>query len=633
MNSNELHKYLLSRNAPSKLVDHLAQARNEAGLGRKTRQMLIGGVKRRGSGSPIDNVVGGILRSPGGRVLFQEMIEAGAGPEGAGPEGAGCGDILRFRADACELYQCTESIIGKSSDSTSPSDTWFLNFKPGTTYDGEPLHTAFMKWWINPDTVHGASERRLRFSRGLDYETRVQRDIIEPLRAVCPHFTRFLAAGKGCSFADIRRIMTAGRDDFAFVTAVERHIIRNLVYMRINAIHRPSVTETGKLPPMIGDEILNEVRNDFYYPWTYNVMINEKHPPCSHGCTFKVFMDKMGGDYPDVVWLVIYQVLVACYAMSLSGVTHNDLHFGNVVVEDLGQAEVFVYEINGETCFFRSRYMARVFDYDRAYVERFGDNPLLVGPMSDTLNQRNEFVPNKDFVKFLQYFRGLIKARPGWDEVRGLLAGGANEPDPGTITNRLVPGEFLMRLSQMGGGQRFMGKRDFSKLNTPSQILVKARQMLVHTLRIAGDDPADPTIQGIFVCRLWPDMFAPDGVLKGTEAPPLIRQDMVPELREVLDGSDAAIAEAEAVDQEVRTRRSTSAPTSKHLHMLARALTAVRQGSAMLRERREGFLMTARGADLRELMADAREMRRLMVNLLTYVSEAQVAMVEVFGLA
>jgi len=53
----------------------------------------------------------------------------------------------------------------------------------------------------------------------------------------------------------------------------------------------------------------------------------------------------------------------------------------------------------------------------------------------------------------------------------------------------------------------------------------------------------------------------------------------------------------------------------------------------MLRERREGFLMTARGADLRELMADAREMRRLMVNLLTYVSEAQVAMVEVFGLA
>ncbi len=40
---------------------------------------------------------------------------------------------------------------------------------------------------------------------------------------------------------------------------------------------------------------------------------------------------------------------------------------------------------------------AKIYDFDRSYVERIGDNPILEGNICEISSQCNMFIPNKEF--------------------------------------------------------------------------------------------------------------------------------------------------------------------------------------------------------------------------------------------
>lgn len=98
---------------------------------------------------------------------------------------------------------------------------------------------------------------------------------------------------------------------------------------------------------------------------------------------------------------LIFQILIACYAMFLSGVAHNDLHIGNVFVNETDKQ--ICYFIEGQKYVFRARFMPKLYDFDRSYVQGY-NNTLLV---DNNTSQNNALLNPKDFAKILCYIRRL----------------------------------------------------------------------------------------------------------------------------------------------------------------------------------------------------------------------------------
>ena len=42
-----------------------------------------------------------------------------------------------------DMYNSIKTVVGKSSNSASPTDTWILSFKKSAKYDGNPIEKCF----------------------------------------------------------------------------------------------------------------------------------------------------------------------------------------------------------------------------------------------------------------------------------------------------------------------------------------------------------------------------------------------------------------------------------------------------------------------------------------------------------
>ena len=126
--------------------------------------------------------------------------------------GSSCSNLSELN-NACYISNCTESVRGLSSNSASPSDTWVLRLKQGVHYESERITSAFMKFWVSPETAAllsnapllAGATTQLNALRGLDYELRVYRDVIRPLvdADICPHFIRYLGSGWKCRLSNL----------------------------------------------------------------------------------------------------------------------------------------------------------------------------------------------------------------------------------------------------------------------------------------------------------------------------------------------------------------------------------------------------------------------------------------------
>jgi len=104
----------------------------------------------------------------------------------------------------------------------------------------------------------------------------------------------------------------------------------------------------------------------------------------------------------NILWETLFQIVAACYAMSLSKMVHNDLHSNNIFIEDLGDEKTFLYVINDIPYILKTRYKVLIYDFDRGYVNRLGNNELLRPNFDCKYNRQcNHFVDNKDILKIM----------------------------------------------------------------------------------------------------------------------------------------------------------------------------------------------------------------------------------------
>jgi len=119
--------------------------------------------------------------------------------------------------------------------------------------------------------------------------------------------------------------------------------------------------------------------------------------------TFTVWLNKNYSNHTYEFWNILFQIVYACYIMSLSKMNHNDLHASNIFIQELDEDEVFLYYINEEKYYILTKFKVLIFDFDRSYVEFLGKNKMLNGSLCQKSQQCNRFVENKDIIKLFCY--------------------------------------------------------------------------------------------------------------------------------------------------------------------------------------------------------------------------------------
>ena len=416
--------------------------------------------------------------------------------------GGNCSNLQQYD-DACKISSCVASVKGLASNSSSPTDTWILKFKSGTNYDEIPVKTGFLKFWIDPDSIprnvidNGTvSKDYMKLLNGLNYEVKVYRNIIRPLidYNICPNFVKYLGSSQRCSFLNLQDICKGK-------ASALKNLPRNISYMFYNQSNRPAIEDSTAVP--IPQQY--ELQPAFLGSLTYNFLINQMIPDGTiKFADWQAQYINSNAKFTPDYWRVVFQVMAACYAMSLTKMTHNDLHIGNIwVIPFSHNKEPVAYIYNNKNYNFVPKVKVMIYDFDRAYVHSFRDNQTLAGPTCAQGSQCNEFIPNKDVIKFFGYvYNSTQNIENRVTIIEDILTKNKQQADylKDVYNNNL----FLISSS----GNR-ISSREFNAFNSPDKILDRVGKLA----NMSDIIPlSDINIGNVFICN--PNLFTKNGQIK-----------------------------------------------------------------------------------------------------------------------
>jgi len=304
--------------------------------------------------------------------------------------------IIDENFDVCKIDKYIKNVKTLKTGS-SPTDAWIITFK-NNVYDKNKnkIEKAFLKihtnisFFENNDT----NDEYLKYAvQGLIYETKIYRNIVTPLvdYDICPNFIRSIGSGTMCSYDNLYHMLYGKyyKDNKKvspdkIKKKLKRTIVNNILSYDLSNI---TFDESSKYQNIEDKYNFDELEFDINLTETYENVNN-----------FHDILRK-----PDIqernIYNILFQIFVACYSMSLSKMTHNDLHSGNIMVRTLSKPKTLVYLINKRKYVLKVKYFVHIYDFDRSYVKRLGDNESL--NMYDIYSQNNEVVENKDMMKIL----------------------------------------------------------------------------------------------------------------------------------------------------------------------------------------------------------------------------------------
>ena len=306
-------------------------------------------------------------------------------------------------SNGCDLPLIVKNVNGLKSNSASPSDIWIIDAHDNVYYEGQNVKKIFMKYFIDPDAliinagqyVDGNQTTIIEAVTGLLYELYVYRDIIRPLidNNICDNFVKFLGAGTVCDYSSLANSLNILNKD--------EKLQRNITYMANLIPKRPSINSSILQYPIPRSDYFDVDAKDLKYMF----ILNEVIKPGT--ITLYEYLHKNSYIFPlDYM----FQFVFACYSMFLAGLAHNDLHAGNVYVEQRDSPEVvtYVFGDNDESVTFETKIKIKIFDFDRSYSKGLGDNPFLTN-LCGMSGACNKVVKIKDLWKI---FHGIYIKNP-----------------------------------------------------------------------------------------------------------------------------------------------------------------------------------------------------------------------------
>jgi hypothetical protein len=244
---------------------------------------------------------------------------------------------------------------------------------------------------------------------GLLYELQVYKHIRKNLIDVniCPFFNYMYNYGINCSYNDMLGLINSTSD-------------AELKFKRSNYFMLELNNQDENRPPIDLDEniimyedYMNRIKRD-NDPFTYNFSIIEKNK----GKKFLQFLyDIEDSTNFNIVLPVLFQIMFACRALYLSGITHNDLHQGNIFITQLKEnvnMQLCSYENKTKNCYtMLTNQMIYIYDFDEAYCKSLGNNEKLFQEAFIKGNFTNKLVEIRDMLRVLIDLYNLYKTALG----------------------------------------------------------------------------------------------------------------------------------------------------------------------------------------------------------------------------
>lgn len=322
----------------------------------------------------------------------------------------------------CNLSEYIDSITGMPANSASNSDTWIVHF--GTpmyrkTTEGEqlPVETAFLKISLTykdmraldkcaMDEKYDEEDDDLAYNvKGLEYEAKVYEKFIKPLidQKICPHFVRSYGRVKSCSYNDLVKMVKK-------VGIPEANLKRNMALLWEAHRHRPAIDGDYNQEQkefiiaskyLVAEYFVHEFHFRYlmtetvnalsFYKWLREAfwkeesLLADKYKPIieKYGKIkgmrkiADLLFENISDHNKKLLYDALFQILYTLKCMRLNGMTHSDLHLGNIFMYDNVPSTDIRYIVKGEkydlpnvTCF------VKVYDFDRSSVESVGRNKL-----------------------------------------------------------------------------------------------------------------------------------------------------------------------------------------------------------------------------------------------------------------
>lgn len=326
--------------------------------------------------------------------------------------GSSCQNLRLSSNYLCNIGDCTLQVVGIDSNSNSPSDIWFITVEEGTKYGILELKGEIvLKLFLSLDCT--ANYLNMKAAQQLTYESNIYEHVVDPILQyqMNPYFVQYYGRALGCSFSAINNILrhhTVKKDSHQIMTDEETAYAlgRNTTYMGNDVAGRPSINTVVEFEDVM-DHMIARKTLKVKDSLKYGMILTQK----STGKTaYEWLSDHLSDDgkFDIEAWLVIIQFVTALGTLAQFKCVHNDMHLGNLFVNPHDrETYTFVYTepITNEKYMFgiTSNWSAAVYDWDRAYMEKLGPNPLLSDTsngLCDVYGNCNEYIPQKDLAKF-----------------------------------------------------------------------------------------------------------------------------------------------------------------------------------------------------------------------------------------
>ena len=308
-----------------------------------------------------------------------------------------------------DMYKSIKKVVGKSSNSSSPTDTWILSFVDGTNYNKTPINTCFLKMYITNNSL--PIENQNDYIKGLDYERIVYKYIIKPLISydICGNFIKFLDRGLDCTYKDLFNILNGHLYNGKTLINHENvyhNLNRNIYYMLNQESGRPGIDKNDTIEKPI------TINQDLYSRFKFNLLLTEI-PENNISFTDWIEKNQNTSSFEKNLFDILLQICYTCITMNLRKIAHNDLHSGNILIKDTETENIYIYVHEKTINVIKTRYFSLTYDFDRSYSVILGKNSLL--EYNDEFfckhgSQCNTVINNKDIIKILCHVYHAIES-------------------------------------------------------------------------------------------------------------------------------------------------------------------------------------------------------------------------------
>lgn len=269
---------------------------------------------------------------------------------------------------------------------------------PSTLFFGQKDGSSvFVKCWFDWSNVSAEEIRNARKSSTLFslYESQDAKETLESLSyevRVYKHLTKLVAEKKCFNFLPM---FAHARCPIGEIALALDGIALDSTQVRLARI----VKAYAKFVPSLHLEILS----------TMTAQVEKPTDISERLVSLKDFLQ--ANPAQENVDKVMFQLLYALYVLEKEEIVHNDLHYGNILVEKLPAEQCVSITVEGKMIAFKTLFVPKIYDWDRAYSVKLGNNPLLQDSYYITVGQRNTFRPNMNLYMLIVHANKYGKSR------------------------------------------------------------------------------------------------------------------------------------------------------------------------------------------------------------------------------